>query len=47
MSVITGSSFRARGGEKHRISKVIIHRGYNAITNDNDIGLIKVIYNVN
>ncbi|XP_058800564.1 trypsin-like [Phymastichus coffea] len=43
MSILTGSSYRSRGGQKHQIEKVIVHRNYNTYTNDNDISLIKLV----
>lgn len=42
MSILTGSTYRSRGGQRHQIEKVIVHRGYDEYTNDNDISLIKV-----
>ncbi|KAL7294833.1 hypothetical protein TKK_0011761 [Trichogramma kaykai] len=40
--VITGSTFRGRGGRRHLIDRVIIHRNYDEVTNDHDICLVKL-----
>ncbi|XP_031781466.1 serine protease 64 isoform X1 [Nasonia vitripennis] len=46
MSILTGSTYRSKGGQKHQIEKVIIHRGYDEYTNDNDISLIKLVKSI-
>lgn len=42
ISVITGSTARGTGGQRHEVAKIIVHKEYNNETMDNDIALLQV-----